>query len=168
MPLGGRIAPRSVLEVFRHENLFNNRVKCTFCTNQVVFLRFVVSAKGVQVNDEKIKAIRDCPIPKNVSGVRSFHGSASFYRRFVKDFSTIASPLNDIVKKNVEFKWESEQEKAFNALKEKLTNAPILALPNFSKSFEIECEASNVGIGVVLLQEGYPIAYFSEKLRVPS
>ena len=117
----------------------------------------------VQVDDEKIKAIRDWPIPKNVSDVRSFHGLASFYRRFVKDFSTIASPLNDIVKKNVEFKWESEQEKAFNALKEKLTNAPILALPNFSKSFEIECDASNVGIGVVLLQEGHPIAYFSEK-----
>jgi len=73
-----------------------------------------------------------------------------------------------LLRKNVEFKWESEQEKAFNTLKEKLTNAPILALPNFSKSFELECDASNVGIGVVLLQEGYPIAYFSEKLRVPS
>ena len=95
--------------------------------------------------------------------VRSFHGLASFYRRFVKDFSTIASPLNDIVGKNVEFKWESEQEKAFNTLKEKLTNAPILALPKFSKSFELEYDASNVGIGGVLLQEGHPIAYFSEK-----
>ena len=97
-----------------------------------MFLRFVVSAKGVQVDDEKIKAIRDWPIPKNVSDVRSFHGLASFYRIFVKDFSTIASPLNDIVGKNVEFKWESEQEKAFNTLKEKLTNAPILAFLNFS------------------------------------
>ena len=128
-----------------------------------MFLRFVVSAKGVQVDDEKIKAIRDWPIPKNVSDMRSFHGLASFYRRFVKDFSTIASPLNDIVKKNVEFKWESEQEKALNTLKEKLTNAPILALPKFSKSFELECDVFNVGIGVVLLQEGHPIAYFSEK-----
>ena len=63
------------------------------------------------------------------------------------------------------FKWESEQEEAFNILKEKLTNAPILALPNFSKSLEIECEASNVEIRVVLLQEGHPIAYFSEKLK---
>ena len=124
-----------------------------------------MSAKGVQVDDEKIKAIRDCPIPKNVSGVRSFHGSASFYRRFVKDFSTIASPLNEIVKQNVEFKWESEQDKTFNALKEKLTNALILALSNFFKSFEIECDASNVGIGTILLQEGHTIAYFSEKLK---
>ena len=95
---------KSVLEVLRHEKLFANKDKCTFCTNHVVLLGFVVSAKGFQVDDEKIKAIRDWPIPKNVSDMRSFHGLASFYRRFVKDFSTIASPLNDIVNKNVEFK----------------------------------------------------------------
>jgi len=100
-----------------------------------------------------------------MSGVRNFHGLASFYRRFIKYFSTIAFPLNGIVKKNVEFKWESEQEKAFNTLKEKLANALILTLPKFSKSFEIECDESNVGIGVVLLQESHPIAYFSEKLK---
>ena len=142
---------RSVLEVLRHEKLFPNRDKCTFWTNQVVFLGFIVSATRVQVDDEKIKTIKDWPIPKNVSDVRSFHGLDSFYRRFVKDFSIIASLLNDIVKENVEFRWKSEQEKAFNILKEKLTNAPILALPKFSKSFEIECDASNVGIGVLLL-----------------
>jgi len=96
-----------------------------------------------------------------VSDVRSFHGLASFYKRFVKDFSTIASPLNDIVKKNMELKWESEEEKVFNTLKEKLTNALILALPKFSKSFELEYDGSNVDIGVVLLQEGHPIDYFS-------
>ena len=118
----------------------------------------------MQVDEEKVKAIRDWPTPKNVSEVRSFHGLASFYRRFVKDFSTLASPLNEIVKKNVGFKWGSEQE-AFNILKEKLTNVPILALPNFSKLFEIECDASNVGIRTILLQEGHLIAYFSEKLK---
>ena len=89
----------------------------------------------VQVDDEKIKAIRDWPIPKNVSDVRSFHGLASFYKRFVKKFSTIASPLNNIINKNMEFKWKSEQEKAFNTLKEKLINALILGLPKFFKIF---------------------------------
>ena len=83
----------------------------------------------------------------------------------MKDFSTIVAPLNAIVKKDVVFKWGQEQEKAFITLKEKLIKAPILAFPNFAKTFEIECDASIIGIGVVLLQEGHPIAYFSEKLK---
>ena len=86
----------------------------------------------------------------------------------MKDFSTLAAPLNEVLKKNVGFKWGEKQEEAFNVLKQKLTNAPILALPNFQKSFEIECDASNVGIGAVLMQEGHPIAYFSEKLSGPT
>ena len=90
---------------------------------------------------------------------------ASFYRRFVPNNSTLASPLNELVKKDVSFNWGEKQESAFQQLKEKLTNAPILALPNFSKTFELECDASGVGIGAVLLQGGHPIAYFSEKLH---
>jgi len=83
----------------------------------------------------------------------------------VKDFSTIVAPLNTIVKKNVVFKWDQEQVKAFETLKDKLTKTPILALPNFTKTFEVECDASNIGIGAIFLQEGHPIAYFSEKLK---
>ena len=85
---------------------------------KVNFLGFVVSSNVVEVDEEKVKAIKDWPTSKNVSEVRSFHGLASFYGRFIKNFSTIASPLNELVKKNVSFIWEKDQELAFNTLKE--------------------------------------------------
>ncbi|XP_021306280.1 uncharacterized protein LOC110431500 [Sorghum bicolor] len=156
-----------VLAVLREEKLYANIAKCTFCTDRVVFLGFVVTADGIQVDEEKVKAIKDWPTPTNVSQIRSFHGLAGFYRRFVKDFSTIAAPLNNLTKKDVPFKWGDDQEQAFVELKRKLCEAPLLQLPNFGKTFEIECDASGIGIGGVLLQEGKPIAYFSEKLNGP-
>ncbi|RDX58429.1 Retrovirus-related Pol polyprotein from transposon 17.6, partial [Mucuna pruriens] len=122
---------------------------CSFFLESVVFLGFVVCSKGISVDEEKIKAIREWPTPKNANEVRSFHGLTSFYRRFVKNFSSIVEPLNELVKKNVVFKWDDVHEKTFNLLKYKLTNAPMLCLPNFDSAFEIECDASSVGIGVV-------------------
>jgi hypothetical protein len=156
-----------VLVVLREEKLYGNIAKCTFCTDRVVFLGFVISADGIQVDEEKVKAIKDWPTPLNVSQVRSFHGLADFYRRFVKDFSMIAAPLNNLTKKDVPFKWGDEQDQAFNELKTKLCEAPLLQLPDFGTTFEIECDASGIGIGGVLLQEGKHVAYFSKKLNGP-
>jgi hypothetical protein len=156
-----------VLAVLREEKLYGNIAKCTFCRDLVVFFGFVISAYGIQVDEEKVKAIKDWATPLNVSQVRSFHGLAGFYRRFVNDFSMIAAPLNNLTKKDVPFKWGDEQDQAFNELKTKLCEAPLLQLPHFGKTFEIECDASGIGIGGVLLQKGKPIAYVSEKLNGP-
>ena len=96
----------------------------------------------------------------NVSQVRSFNGLAGFYRRFVKDFSTIAAPLNDLTKKGVEFVWWVAQDIAFNTFENKLISAPLLMLPNFHKKIEIECDASGLGIGGVLMQDKKNYLFF--------
>ena len=86
----------------------------------------------------------------------------------MRDFSTIAAPLNEVTKKDVPFVWGTAQEEAFTVLKDKLTHAPLLQLPNFNKTFELECDASGIGLGGVLLQDGKPVAYLFEKLSGPS
>ncbi|XP_016700286.1 uncharacterized protein [Gossypium hirsutum] len=123
------------------------------------------SSDGLEVDQEKLKAIQEWSRPTSIRQVRSFHGLASFYRRFVPNFSSLAAPLTSVIKKNSTFHWGDEQEKALTIIKDCLTKAPLLTLPDFSKTFEIECDASGVGIGAVLTQDWRPIAYFSEKLN---
>jgi hypothetical protein len=146
--------------------LYVNLKKCSFCVNAVTFLGYIVSDKGISMDEKKIRAIMEWPIPKTTGEVRSFHGLATFYKRFVKGFSAIATPLTDYLKKN-NFEWGESTELAFNTLKTALTTAHLLSLPDFEELFEIDCDASRVGIGGVLSQEGKPIAYFSEKLNGP-
>ncbi|XP_059285176.1 uncharacterized mitochondrial protein AtMg00860-like [Lycium ferocissimum] len=123
----------------REENarLFANIEKCAFRVDKVVFLGFVVSANGVEVDEEKMESIRTWPTPKSATDVRSCHGLASFYRSFVKGFSTIAFPLTGLIEKEVPFVWGDEQEKAFQDLKSMLSSSPLLQLPNFEKTLEV-------------------------------
>lgn len=114
---------------------------------QVVHLGYVVSDDGLRMDEEKVRAIIDWSTPKNFTKVRSFHGLASFYRRFIKNFSTIVAPIMDVLK-NKEFNWTNEAGESFQLLKAKLIKAPVLSLPDISKTFQVDCDASNIGLGL--------------------
>lgn len=124
----------------------------------------------MKTDPEKVDAIKNIKMPKTTREVRSFLGTAGWYRRFIKDFATIAAPLTDTLKKSKKFTLTPEAIESFNRLKRALTTAPVLRHPDFAKRFYIQCDASDYGIGAVLYQlndsEGEnPIAFYSQKLN---
>ncbi|KAJ9556411.1 hypothetical protein OSB04_011025 [Centaurea solstitialis] len=157
---------RKVLEMLKREQLYAKFSMCEFWLKEVQFLGHIVTQEGIKVDPAKVEAIKDWESPKSPSEVRSFLGLAGYYRRFIEHFSAIATPLTALTKKDVKFKWTSTCEYAFNNLKRKLTSAPILTLPNGTDGFVVYCDASKLGLGCVLMQNGKVIAYASRKLKV--
>ena len=154
---------RIVLELVKGHQLVTKANKCFFSKRQVEYLGHIISAQGVATDPLKIQAILDWPIPKNLKQLRGFLGLTRYYRRFVKGYGSISKPLTNLLRKEA-LGWNEEATQAFTLLKKLMTNAPVLALPDFNKKFVVETNASLTRVRAVLMQEGHPIAFISKSL----
>ena len=143
---------RQALEKLRQARLFVRLHKCAFFQKRVEYLGFDVSPQGIQPSLDKVQTIVEWPQPKSVKDIRSFLGLASFYRRFIKNFSLKARPLTDLTRESVPWNWQAKEEKAFCELKRNLVVAPILRMPNFELPFVVTTDASLVSVGAILEQ----------------
>lgn len=157
-----------VLERLKKANIKLNPSKCHFLQDSIIYLGHRVSGKGIQPDEAKIKCVREMKPPKTAKELKRFLGVVSYYRKFIRRFSHIASRLYKMSESKHKFKWDEAAEKIFNELKQKLLSAPVLVLPDFRKPFRIECDASDVAIGAVLIQtinnKDHPVAYASRHL----
>nr|XP_020152320.1 uncharacterized protein LOC109737602 [Aegilops tauschii subsp. strangulata] len=155
---------RQVLELLRRDHWKVKRSKCEFGQQQLSYLGHVISSDGVATEPSKIRAVQAWNTPKDAKEVRQFLGLAGYYRRFVCGFGVIARPLFNLLTKGVPFVWTDNTAQAFELLKQQLITAPVLALPDFNKTFTVETDACDKGIGAVLQQDDHPIAFMSKSL----
>ncbi|KAJ4810364.1 polyprotein [Rhynchospora pubera] len=153
------------LDLLKAHQLFAKRSKCQFGMTELEYLGHIISQNGVATDPHKISAMLQWPTPTSVKALRGFLGLTGYYRRFIKDYGTISKPLTNQLKKNA-FSWDAQAEAAFSQLKQAVTSAPVLAIPDFSQPFIIETDASAKGIGAVLMQNKRPIAFLSKSLGV--
>ncbi|GJS72421.1 putative reverse transcriptase domain-containing protein [Tanacetum coccineum] len=156
---------RIILELLKKEKLYAKFSKCDFWISIVQFLGHVIDSQGIHVDPAKIEAVKNWASPTTPTEVRQFLGLAGYYRRFIEGFSKIAKPLTELTQKNKKYIWGEDQESAFQLLKQKLCEAPILALPEGNNDFVIYCDASLQGLGAVLMQREKVIAYASRQLK---
>jgi hypothetical protein len=142
---------RIVLEKLRQNQLYAKFCKCEFWLEEVAFLGHVLTVEGVAIDPAKIEAVKEWEQPRNLTDIHSFLWLVGYYRRFIENFSKIAKPMTNLLKKTNEFEWTPECELSFQTLKQKLTTTPVLALPDIRKDFVVYCDASRQGLGGVLM-----------------
>jgi ribonuclease HI len=153
-----------ILQQLRDHHLYAKFSKCEFWLDTVKFLGYTISGNGISVDPSKVQ--EDWKPPTPVHQIHSFLGLAGYYHRFISDFSRIAKPMTELLKKAMKFLWDQKFEEPFHTLRDRLTTAPVLAQPDVSKPFDIYCDASGTGLGCVLMQDNRVIAYASRALRV--
>ncbi|GJW20346.1 putative reverse transcriptase domain-containing protein [Tanacetum coccineum] len=156
---------RIILELLKKEKLYAKFSKCDFWIRIVQFLGHLIDSQGLHVDPAKIEAVKNWTSPTTPTEIRQFLGLAGYYRRFIKDFSKIAKSLTELTQKNKKYIWGEDQESAFQLLKQKLCEAPILALPEGNDDFVVYYDASHQGLGAVLMQREKVIAYASRQLK---
>ncbi|GJW97824.1 reverse transcriptase domain-containing protein [Tanacetum coccineum] len=156
---------KTILDLPEKEKLYAKFSKCEFWIKEVQFIGHVVNRDGIHVDPSKVESVKNWKTPESSTEIRSFLGLAGYYRRFIENFSKIAKPLTLLTQKNKTYVWGDKQDEAFQILKEKLCNAPVLALPDGPDDFVVYCDASKQGFGCVLMQRGKVIAYASRQLK---
>jgi hypothetical protein len=154
---------RLVLQTLLQHKLFLKFKKCAFAQQNIEYLGHVLSNDGVSTDPSKIDAMVNWHVPKSLTEVRGFLDLTGYYRKFVRNYGILAKPLTSLLKSKT-FSWSKEADDAFQALKQAMTFVPVLTLPDFSISFEIETDACDRGVGAVLIQNGHPVAFFSKAL----
>ena len=156
---------RIILQLLRENQLYAKFSKCKFWIDQVIFLGHIISREGISVDPAKVEAVVNWETPRSVKEIWSFLGLAGYYRKFIEGFASIAAPMTKLTKKGAKFIWTSNCEQSFQELKNKLVSAPVLSLPQDNDNFTIYTDASRIGLGCVLMQQGKVIAYASRQLK---
>jgi RNase H-like domain found in reverse transcriptase/Reverse transcriptase (RNA-dependent DNA polymerase) len=149
---------RAVLRLLREHKLYCKLKKCSFFQHELSFLGHLISAEGVRADPTKIHAIKSWPMPNNIHDLRCFLGLTNYFRKFILGYAMIARPLMDLLKKGLKWEWTQERDHKFALLKDLLTTAPVLRIPDFTRPFEVVADASGVAVGAVLLQDGHSVA----------
>lgn len=152
-----------VLNVLLKNQLFAKMSKCVFWCHEVEYLGFSISGNRARIDPRKIEAMQNWLTPTSIKALRGFLRLTGYYRKFIKDYGVIDAPFTALLKKD-SFHWSLDADLAFNVLKHAVSNPPVLALPDFSKPFVVECNASGYGLGAVLMQDNRPLAFHSEAL----
>jgi hypothetical protein len=154
-----------VLQRLREHRLYAKLSKCDFWLKEIKFLGHTISQEGIVIDPDKVQEVMNWKPPTIVRQIISFLGLASYYRRFIPDFSRIVKPMTELLMKGSKFEWGQKCEDAFHTLRQHLTTAPMLAQPDNNKPFDVYCDASSTRLGCVLMQDNRVIAYTSRALR---